>query len=58
MLTFHPTFVFCLIFGICGNVGNQTKLAAAAEAEVGENTSRIWGGKEIYGGREGQAGGT
>ena len=24
-------FVSCLIFGICGNVGNQTRVAAAAE---------------------------
>ena len=32
------SFVSCLIFGICGNVGNQTKVAAAA-AEGGSGSA-------------------
>ena len=31
-------FVSCLIFGICGNVGNQTRVAAAA-AEGGSRSA-------------------
>ena len=38
--TSPPTlFVFCLIFGICGNVGNQTQVAAE-----GDNSTEEWRG--------------
>ena len=37
-------FVSCLIFGICGNVGNQTRVAAAA-AEGGSRSAGTRGGE-------------
>ena len=38
------SFVSCLIFGICGNVGNQTRVAAAA-AEGGSRYAGTRGGE-------------